>query len=86
MTTTQAYFEYRCFESDSSSDAALWRRSHNLVRVLGRSEDSEDFDLGEPLTFDIEFEDGRTGTAWEDELLRSPAEYTRPDPPSAATP
>lgn len=81
-------FEYHCLESDSSSDADLWHRSHCKVTVgecvneeyaeLSRQERMEN---GCPLVYSITFEDGYRGDAWEDELLESEEQYERPDPP-----
>ena len=38
-------------------------------------------DAGQPICYQIQFADGLVGIATEDELLDSPAEYYRPDPP-----
>jgi hypothetical protein len=86
---TKLYFEYHCWESLQSGDAELWLRSHSLVEVLGCMNND---DYGH-MTFDqrcyeacqlvykIKFEDGFIGEAFEDELLDSPDEYERPEPP-----
>lgn len=80
------WFEYRCWESPASSDAELWRRSHQRVRVLrmiergyGQTED-ERGEHGQPAVFRIEFKDGQRFDATEDELLDSRAEFNRPEP------
>lgn len=88
---SEKWFEYHCNESHSSDDAQLWYRSHQKVKVL-EIENLENFHLGTtmkerieelgcPLAYKIKFEDGFEGTAYEDELLNSPEEFTREDPP-----
>ncbi len=81
------WFEYRCWESDSSQDAELWYRSHRRIKVLkmeergfGSNED-ERAQQGQPAAFKIKFDDGFTATAMEDELLDSPEHYINKDPP-----
>jgi hypothetical protein len=69
----QAWFDYHCLESNGSSDATLWARSHQQVTVLGRGDD-EDFgetfvdraDAGMANVYRIRFSDGYKGTAFED--------------------
>jgi hypothetical protein len=83
-----AFFEYRCWEDDGSGDAYLWYRSHQMVTVTGRAEDenyghtyAERMDAGMPNYYEIRFRDGQEGCAEEDELLRGPSYYERPDAP-----
>ena len=75
------WFEYHCFESDKSGDAQLWYRSHQKVIVIGRGEDDHDEFPNEPKVYRIQFEDGFIGDAWDDELMDSPEDFYRPDPP-----
>jgi hypothetical protein len=84
------FYEYHCLESANSSDAQLWYRSHQRVTVLGLDPDSdvpdiptkaERADEGQPLVYRVRFADGHEGSVFEDELLDSETEYTRPDPP-----
>jgi len=86
---TDKYFEYRCWESHSSSDAHLWYRSHCKVTVLkcvnpeyGDITIEERCEAGMALVYCVRFPDGYEGDVWEDELLDSPEEYNRPSPPS----
>lgn len=93
-----AYFEYHCWESPDSSDAEAWYRSHQPVTVLGANLDDEKAngvegltmaeraDAGAPRTYQVQWGDGYVYTAWEDELLTSPAGFERPAPPSPPSP
>ena len=84
-----ACFEYHCEESEDSSDAELWHRTHQLVCVLSGPPDREVADYpptawergeeGMPYTYQVQFPDGYVGTVWEDELLVSERYFTRPD-------
>lgn len=81
------FFEYHCNESDSSSDAHLWYRSHQKVKVLGVVYEGEGGTLeerieqGHPAVFKVQFEDGYEDDVFEDEILESEKDYCRPDPP-----
>jgi hypothetical protein len=85
------FFEYHCFESTKSHDAALWLRSHQPVTVLAISEPGvgetpeERGNEGCPRVYRVRFADGFEADAFEDEVLTSPAQYTRPDPPQEAS-
>lgn len=91
-----AYFEYHCFESSESSDAALWHRSHEPVTIV-RHCGPEDHDPclradqptiiergedGSPCLYRVRFAGGAEYDVFEDELLTDPAGYERPNPPS----
>jgi hypothetical protein len=91
---SQLWFEYHCYESHSSQDAELWYRSHQRVTVTDTPEQLKEYETiegletfegrceaGMPLTYIIRFDDGYVGHVFEDELLDSPSEYCRPDPP-----
>lgn len=84
----EAWYEYRCLESPESSDAPLWYRSHQKVRVVSRERDEaldaplrERLEEGMPRVYRVRFPDGHEGGAWEDELLTGPEWFSRPDPP-----
>lgn len=77
------WFEYHCLESPESCDAELWYRSHQKVLVLNRGIDDSDEYPDEPKVYDVVFKDGFEGTVWEDELMYSPNEFYRPDPPNS---
>jgi 8-oxo-dGTP pyrophosphatase MutT (NUDIX family) len=86
---SRLWFEYHCLESHDSSDAQLWYRSHQRVTIV----DLKDSEIpayesaywrsyqGMPLAYTIRFADGSTFAATEDELLDSPKDFCRPDPP-----
>ncbi len=90
VTPEMKYFEYHCLESDASSDADLWYRSHSRVQVTGITEQGvgdtpeERAEEGCPRVYRIRFEDGFEHDAFEDELLDSEDQYERPDPPPVA--
>ena len=84
------WFEYHCNESDDSSDAIVWRHSHQQCTLIS-------FDDGEPcfyptiiergeagmvLVYRVRFDDGLEWTVFEDELVDSPDDFYRPDPPT----
>lgn len=82
------WFEYHCNESPNSPDAPAWYRSHQKVKVLnlvekgnGRTKKERIEDMGEPAVYNVEFTDGLTWDVFEDELVDSPNEFYRPDPP-----
>lgn len=86
----RVWFEYHCSQSHHSSDACVWYRSHQQVTVIGFDDGCADLiastfeerlDNGQPLVYDVKFDDGFTWTVFEDELLDSPDEYSRDDPP-----
>lgn len=82
-----AWFEYRCYEGHDSADATLWYKSHQQVKVLRRVETGygatprERGENGHPAVYHVKFKDGSDFDVTEDELLYSPSEYVRPDPP-----
>jgi hypothetical protein len=84
------WFEYHCYESPDSCDAELWYRSHQQVKVIGVTEWSHDelsdrIEDATPRVYRIRFNDGFEGDAWEDELVNSPDEFYRPNPPQSET-
>jgi len=89
----EAWFEYHCNESHTSADAELWYHSHQRVTIVqeqpsdGRDAlhelktGKERCEAGCPRCYQIRFADGFVADAMEDELLTSPAGFTRPNPP-----
>ena len=85
----QVFFEYHCWESDQSSDAELWYHSHQPITIIAFAEndgcdipaEQERAEAGSPFVYRVQFNDGFEADALEDELLDSPKEYQRPDPP-----
>ena len=84
-----AWFEYHCNESDDSPDAPAWRHSHQRVRVLWESKDTdapegstfrERAEAGRPKVYRVKFADGLAWDAFEDELLLDPKWFERDDP------
>jgi hypothetical protein len=80
------WFEYHCYESPESCDAEIWYRSHQKVKVIGVSEWSFDnyedrMNDGQPRVYLVEWKDGFQYDVFEDELLESPDEFYRPNPP-----
>lgn len=83
------WFEYHCLESHQSSDAKAWYRSHQQVEVLGFAKCdpaafttfNERGEAGHQLLYNVKFDDGLEYDVFEDELLDSPEEFERPDPP-----
>ena len=78
----ELWFEYHCWESPESCDAELWYRSHQKVTVLNRGIDDHDEYTEEPKVYDVVFKDGFKGTVFADELMNSPKEFYRPNPPN----
>lgn len=89
---TECWFEYHCWESLKSADAALWLRSQQMVTVVechnpGEAEGPECDTYGkrvetaDMLEYTIRFVDGFEGRAIEDELLATRDEFCRPAPP-----
>ena len=97
---TTVWFEYHCWEDHRSADAPIWYRSHQQVLNLGHvGPEGHDPCLADeiptrqerayegcPCLYRVRFEDGLEWDVFEDELLDSPEEFTRPDPPRVLTP
>lgn len=90
-----AWFEYHCLEDESSADARLWHRSHGRVTITGTlaldpaaagMNETERAEAGLTGIYIVQFEDGETGGAFEDELLTDPGQYSRPGPPAETDP
>lgn len=82
-------FEYHCLESDESCDAQLWYRSHQPVTVVRMIPGDavlewpklKRLEEGQLVTYRVKFDDGQEFDVFEDEVLGSSAEFTRPSPP-----
>lgn len=83
----ELWFEYHCDESPSSADYQMYLHSHQKCKVIeivelgGGDTSLERGDNGEPRVYKVKFEDGYEWVAFEDEIMDSPDEFERPDPP-----
>ena len=83
------WFEYHCNESHDSADAELWYHSHQKCTILGIAANDgmaipsrdERFEAGCLIAYKIQFVDGFTSSAGEDELMDDKGEFCRPNPP-----
>jgi hypothetical protein len=76
---SEYWFEYHCHEGHDSSDAPAWYRSHERVTILRVVEPANDDHSG---VFRARWNDGFEWDVWGDELMDSPADFYRPDPPT----
>lgn len=72
-TKILVWFEYHCWESDQSSDANLWKHTHQIVIVLSKLKDQD-----VPM-YHVIFSDGLEADVFSDELLKSKKDFQRPD-------
>ena len=72
------WFEYHCYEGEDSGDAELWHHTHQQVQVLKKIQDAHDKDC-EVSMYCVRFSDGFEWDVWDDELVKSPSEFYRPD-------
>ena len=73
-------FEYHCYEGEDSSDAELWHHTHQQVVILRKLRNIEEVDEADcGRMYMVRFNDGLEYTACDDELMRSPKEYYRPN-------
>jgi len=87
------WFEYHCNESDDSSDAIVWRHSHQQCTLISFAKADPCFfgtiiergEAGHCLIYRVRFDDGLEYDVFEDELVDSPDEFFRPDPPTEPT-
>lgn len=81
------WFEYHCYEGHDSCDSEIWYRSHQKVLVLSISElgvgdtKYERLIEGQPRVYRVKFKDGLEYDVFEDELMESTKEFSRPEPP-----
>ncbi len=72
------FFEYHCYEGEDSADAELWHHTHQLIMILNKlTQGVEEKEVGK--MYRVRFKDGFEYDACNDELLKSPIEYYRPD-------
>lgn len=77
------WFEYHCLESENSSDAKLWRHTHQKVKVLDIVEKGlsgtkdERLKNGTPAVYRVKFPDGFEYDVFEDELLENKKQFVR---------
>ena len=89
MIGQRFWFEYHCWEDPRSSDAEIWYRSHQQVTVIGEADHDGDkthtfeerCEDGCQCVYRVRFDDGLEWDLFEDELLDSPKQFERPDPP-----
>jgi hypothetical protein len=85
----EVWFEYHCNESHDSAHAEHWYRSHQRATIIEvRDGDGfriasqeERIESGVLIGYLIRFADGFEADVFEDELLDSREEFSRPDPP-----
>ena len=71
------FFEYHCYEGEDSCDAELWHHTHQQIAVLNKLTDIDELDVGR--MYRVRFADGFEYDVCDDELMRTPKEYYRPD-------
>lgn len=71
------YFEYHCYEGEDSNDAELWHHTHQQVTVLNKKTDVDEGKVGR--MYRVRFTDGLEYDVCDDELVKSPSDYYRPD-------
>ncbi len=70
------YFEYHCYEGEDSSDTELWHHTHQQVIILNKITDT-DIEVGR--MYRVRFPDGLEYDVFNNELVKSPSDYYRPD-------
>ena len=73
------WFEYHCWESESSGDAELWHHTHQQVTVLRKLRVPEECDAEVSPMYRVRFSDGLEYDVCDDELMPSPKYFNRPD-------
>lgn len=74
------WFEYHCYEGEDSCDAELWRHTHQKVVVLRKLKDGEEIDeVDVGRMYRVKFNDGFEYDAFNDELVKDPSCFERPD-------
>lgn len=71
------YFEYHCYEGEDSTDAELWHHTHQQVIILNKLDNPDEFDVGRMYL--IRFPDSFEHEVFDDELLKGPSDYYRPN-------
>jgi len=75
LANNRRFFEYHCYEGEDSGDAELWHHTHQQVTILCRA--NTDREVGR--VYRVKFADGFEYDAMDDELVKSPSDYYRPD-------
>lgn len=81
------WFEYHCNEGEDSPDYPMYLHSHQKCTILSIAEEGigetemERLENTAQRLYHVRFADGFEWDAFEDEILDSPDEYQRPDPP-----
>lgn len=73
------WFEYHCYEGEDSSDAELWHHTHQRVKVLEKTQEGKPNSSDEIRMYLVKFPDGSEFEVFDDELIKSPSEFYRPD-------
>jgi len=71
------WFEYHCYEGEDSDDAELWHHTHQQVILLHKLDNVDEFEVGR--MYRARFSDGFEYDVGDDELVKSPSEFYRPD-------
>ena len=72
-------FEYRCWESEESSDADLWHRTHEPVTVVGEVDLDEGSRAEVGRVWVVRFDDGYIGHVFDEELMKTSSQFQRDD-------
>ena len=80
LARCRRYFEYHCYEGEDSSDAELWHHTHQQVEVIRKLRNIEEVDEADyGRMYEVKFPDGLIYNVCDDELVKSPTDYYRPD-------
>ena len=77
LANNRRWFEYHCYEGEDSSDAELWHHTHQQVAVLHKHQNIDEPIVGK--MYRVRFGDGLEYDVCDDELLKSPKDFYRPD-------
>ena len=74
------WFEYHCYEGEDSSDAKLWHHTHQAVKIIRKLRNIEEVDEADVgRMYKVIFADGFEAHVTDDELVKSPSDFYRPD-------
>jgi hypothetical protein len=73
------WFEYHCYEGEDSCDAELWHHTHQQVKIIKRllPDEVDEADVGR--MYRVRFTDGFEYDIFDDELIKDPSRFQRPD-------
>ena len=79
LARDRRWFEYHCHEGEDSGDAKLWHHTHQQVKVVKRlpSDEVDEYEVGKMYL--VRFADGFEWSVFDDELVKNPNEFYRPD-------